>query len=174
MTMTCIRCGLAKEKTEFHNNKRKKEGKESFCKSCRSKSSRENYKNNLYTFLVRLKRYQSKKLGVPFSLTKQYLESIWTGFCPCCSKELHKDCKSSDYQYALDRIKPSLGYVEGNVAFLCARCNRIKYDATPLELENISKWLRGLERSTTISKESTQKSAEAPSPEESGDDIVCS
>lgn len=172
--MTCIRCGLAKEITDFHNNKRRKNGKEVFCKACRAKSSKENYKNNLFTFLVRLKRYQSKKLGVPFNLTKAYLEELWTGRCQCCDRKLCRDNKSSNSQYALDRIRPVLGYVFGNVAFLCARCNRIKYNASIHELETITKWLRGLERSTTISKESTQKSAEAPSPEKSGDDIVCS
>jgi hypothetical protein len=39
---------------------------------------------------------------------------------------------------SLDRIDPSLGYVVGNIAVACYRCNAIKSDATPAELRQIA------------------------------------
>lgn len=43
---------------------------------------------------------------------------------------------------SIDRIIPRLGYVKGNVAILCWRCNNLKRDATAEELEKIAAWMR--------------------------------
>jgi hypothetical protein len=48
----------------------------------------------------------------------------------------HDDCPS------LDCLIPSLGYIRGNVFVISMRANRIKNDATPVELDLISKWVR--------------------------------
>ena len=42
---------------------------------------------------------------------------------------------------SLDRINPKRGYVEGNVALICFRCNKIKSDATQRELRMIADWM---------------------------------
>lgn len=53
--------------------------------------------------------------------------------------------------------------VKENLEVLCKRCHQIEHEC----------W-RALQGVTTISKESTQETVEARSPEQLGDDIVCS
>ena len=42
----------------------------------------------------------------------------------------------------LDKIKPELGYVEGNVAWISSRANRIKYNATKEEIIALAEWIK--------------------------------
>jgi hypothetical protein len=166
ITRICKGCGETKEITNFHLAKSGIHGRNAYCKPCRAARSKCKYSSDLFTYIVRLKKYQSKKLQVPFDLTREYLESIWDWSCDCCKTPLTRGDKTSNTQYALDRVFPSRGYTKGNVCLLCARCNRIKYDATADELLTIGDWLKNKERSTTISKESTHKCVEAPSTRE--------
>ncbi len=41
---TCARCGEEKPLSEFHKNKKAKDGLQSFCKECRNKAERESYR----------------------------------------------------------------------------------------------------------------------------------
>lgn len=45
----------------------------------------------------------------------------------------------------LDRIRPHLGYVRGNVQIICQRANVVKNDASANEVERIAAYMRGLE-----------------------------
>jgi hypothetical protein len=42
---------------------------------------------------------------------------------------------------SLDRIRPELGYVPGNVAVISYKANAIKQGATPEELRAVADWL---------------------------------
>jgi hypothetical protein len=42
---------------------------------------------------------------------------------------------------SLDRIKPELGYVPGNIQVISARANVMKNDATPEELLAFANWV---------------------------------
>ena len=46
-----------------------------------------------------------------------------------------------DASATLDRIRPSLGYVRGNIAVISWRANRIKSDASSMELRAIADWI---------------------------------
>jgi hypothetical protein len=92
---------------------------------------------------VRLKKSESKSKGIPFDLTEEYLKSIWTDTCPIFGRKFIRHEKTNDYSPALDRLVPSKGYVKGNVVYISARANRIKYDASIAELERIVSWLKG-------------------------------
>jgi hypothetical protein len=65
--------------------------------------------------------------------------------CECCGRAF--DFARSDTAWmnpaspSCDRIVPEVGYVVGNVALLCWRCNHIKGDATADELEAVAAWL---------------------------------
>jgi|SRR5690242_12833728 len=87
-------------------------------------------------------RRRAKKKGVPFKLTKNTLPEI-PEVCPACDcKLLHSwDDESKTNSPSLDRIIPALGYVPGNVAWLCYRCNTIKQDATADEIRAVANWL---------------------------------
>lgn len=65
-------------------------------------------------------------------------------YCECCGKAFdyalnkgHNKCSAS-----FDRIDNTQGYVEGNVAAICRRCNRLKGDATLEEIEAIAAYMR--------------------------------
>jgi hypothetical protein len=66
--------------------------------------------------------------------------------CECCGKELDvgfkHDGKPHDDSPSIDRIIPDHGYVQGNIALVCWRCNNLKRDATVEELETLSKWMK--------------------------------
>ena len=65
--------------------------------------------------------------------------------CECCGRtfRLRPEGKAkSDSSPTIDRLVPALGYVTGNVALLCWRCNNLKRDASADELETVVRWLR--------------------------------
>jgi len=82
---------------------------------------------------------------VPFNLTVKYLESIKTDVCPVFKtpfewQRFGLGNKTKDSP-TLDRIIPELGYVEGNVVWISDIANRIKSDATEVELYAVADWL---------------------------------
>ena len=65
--------------------------------------------------------------------------------CECCHKPLDiafkDDRKFNESSPSIDRVNPTKGYIKGNVAILCWRCNRIKQNATPQELRIIANFM---------------------------------
>lgn len=65
--------------------------------------------------------------------------------CACCHNDLdigYKfDGRAHDNSPSLDRVIPIRGYVLGNVALLCWRCNNLKRDSNPQELRMIANWI---------------------------------
>lgn len=151
---TCKNCKETLSSTLFSKNKQTKDGLHNLCRTCLSVHNAEDYKKKWFVYQARLKKAESKRKGIPFDLTSSYLESIWTNSCPIFNKPFVRFNKKADMSPALDRINPKLGYVKGNVVYISARANRIKYDATVEELKMILKFVEG---ATTISKESTLK-----------------
>lgn len=103
-----------------------------------NKAQREWRRRNPFKFKCSSKRLDCSKRGIPFDLTPEYLESIWTGKCPVLGVPMdilsHKD---NLYAPQLDRVNPSMGYVKGNVVWLSRRANNIKSNATIEELEAV-------------------------------------
>ncbi len=124
------------------------------CKSCHSARQARDYRENWFTYFCRGKKSESKRKGIPFNLTADYLKSIWTPCCPVFGESFVKHDKKHPFCPALDRIDPSKGYVEGNVVWISSRANRIKYDASLEELKTLVKWFEG---ATTIPQGSTLK-----------------
>jgi hypothetical protein len=85
--------------------------------------------------------------SVPFSVTKEYLLSIATDECPIFHTPFEWGMSGAGRGHAkpngptLDRIEPSLGYVEGNVAFISYRANRLKDNGTMQEHYDIADWI---------------------------------
>ena len=80
-----------------------------------------------------------------------YLKTAFVGrrphACACCGVLFEYSSKSKRNQPArkaptLDRINHRLGYVRGNVAVICWRCNVLKKDGTLEEIEMIAKYMR--------------------------------
>ena len=100
-----------------------------------------------YAMQVRLGGYKhtAVKQNVPFNLTREYLESIKTERCPVFNTifEWERSGKGNKTGESptLDRIIPELGYVEGNVVWISDFANRIKSNATEVELYAVADWL---------------------------------
>lgn len=143
----CCDCGDYKPPTDFHKNagKRKGAGIASRCKPCeasRKKLSRLSASvcHGDATTMVASARARARELGREFSLTNHIAIPIR---CPVLGIELRHGVGSpTDNSPTLDRIDNDLGYVDGNVAVISRRANRIKSDASLEELEAIVQWLR--------------------------------
>ncbi len=79
---------------------------------------------------------------LPFDLTEEYLESIWTGQCAISGMSIELYNHRNEENHAeLDRINPSLGYIQGNVAWTSRRFNRLKGDGTVGDFKTIINYL---------------------------------
>lgn len=81
-------------------------------------------------------RDSAKKAGVPFNLTLDTIPPI-PEYCPCCESPLERKGPWRN-QPSLDRMFPDVGYTQGNVQWLCRRCNQLKSNASPEELMRIA------------------------------------
>ncbi len=98
---------------------------------------------HIYSTMMRMRR-RAKKEGLPATVTEQYLLDIFPQDkkCPILQLELVWGGEHPDNNPSLDKIKPELGYVEGNVAWMSSRANRIKYNATKNEIIALADWMR--------------------------------
>lgn len=164
----CTKCGTPYPPTKdfFYAGKSRKDGLSSQCKGCLAERGRnqrelisENRRKRKVTDphkmrgqqLAQAMRQRASKAGVPFDatyITPKYIEGCLraTPNCPCCRTPLLQEyaftrtvAKNSP---SFDRIIPALGYVRGNVALLCHRCNTLKSDMTINDLERLLDWLR--------------------------------
>lgn len=86
-------------------------------------------------------RQRAKKKGIIFELTIDDIKI--PDVCPILGipLKINKGGRSGffDDSPSLDRIKPELGYVKGNVRVLSARANLLRNNATKEEIEKILK-----------------------------------
>lgn len=147
-------CKVCKERKGYHcfdKATSTADGLDLRCKSCKAAAYRaKRDANPIATYYV-AKRSWCRGRGITFTLSQSYLESIWTGTCPVFGipVALGGSGKGSHNSAHLDRLNPSLGYIEGNVTWISGRANRIKYDATLDELKQLVTWI---ERVTTSRK----------------------
>jgi hypothetical protein len=99
-------------------------------------------------YLIRHAALRCKKNGTECDIA--YLErliGVRPEICPCCSCKLDYAVNSGKHMPkvdgpSLDRIDCTRGYVEGNVAVICWRCNALKRDASLVELERIVAYMK--------------------------------
>jgi hypothetical protein len=96
---------------------------------------------------MRNAKQRASKAGIPFELTEQYLEDIWTGTCPVFGFRfnLPGTATRTAQTATLDRIKPEVGYVPGNVIWISDLANRIKQEATSDDILAVGSWLQQTE-----------------------------
>ena len=92
-------------------------------------------------------RYRAKRDNVAYNLNKEYLLSIAPDECPIFHTPFIWGSsgmgvgKTKHEAPTLDRIIPELGYIEGNVAFISHRANRLKDNGTMQEHYAIADWI---------------------------------
>ena len=81
--------------------------------------------------LCAMAKNRSKVGNLPFNLTKEYLRELWEeqdGRCTISGRkfELGRPAENETVKAnapSLDRVEPKLGYVKGNVRFVCYQVN---------------------------------------------------
>jgi len=95
-------------------------------------------------------RNRCKKSKVPFLISVEDVKKVWPegDICPVLKIPLQINTGPSgrrgpsDNSPTLDRKKPELGYVVGNIAVISHKANRIKNNETdPVVLRKIADWL---------------------------------
>jgi len=107
-------------------------------KSKRNKTRLDQYSSFKYS--LNKARSRSKSRGETTDLTLEYLKEIWEnqkGLCSYTNIKMEmprssqdEDIKKSPTKLSLDRIDPNIGYIQGNVEFVCYCVNVMKNDFT--------------------------------------------
>lgn len=93
-----------------------------------------------FKYALNKARSRSKSRSKATDLTLEYLKEIWenqNGLCPYTNIKMEvprssqdEDIKKTPTKASLDRIDPSIGYIKGNVEFVCYCVNVMKNDFT--------------------------------------------
>ena len=84
-------------------------------------------------------RVRARRAGVPFTITVN--DIVIPTHCPILGIPLFQKMGKQgggDHSPSLDKVRPELGYVAGNVIVISNRANRIKSDASIQELRDIA------------------------------------
>jgi hypothetical protein len=85
--------------------------------------------------LLNAAKWRSSKKNIPFNLSPDDFEI--PSVCPVFGKSWDR----GKYAPSIDRIKPELGYVKGNVQIISHRANTLKRDASLNELKELVAFL---------------------------------
>ncbi len=90
--------------------------------------------------LWRLARRRARQKNLPFNI--EINDVLIPDYCPVLSIKLvwGQRRRQKDQSPTVDRIRPSDGYIKGNVQVISWRANRLKSDASIEELEKLVDW----------------------------------
>lgn len=116
------------------------------CRICRRSNKRHwRAKQGPALYLWQNARQRAKKQGVPFSIRVADIEIPAT--CPVLGLPIHPAVGVGkrgprDTSPSLDRLRPELGYVKGNIVVISHRANMLKNTGTCAEFEALLGWMR--------------------------------
>lgn len=96
---------------------------------------------------MRSLHYSATKRGLDFEVRGEYLDALWQrqdGRCAYTGLEI----KIGDGTASLDRIDPSLGYIEGNVQWTYTPVNIMKWDRSHEEFMKLCSLIVNREKET--------------------------
>lgn len=98
----------------------------------------------------RVAKKRALERGLPFD-DQAVLECLQNppSHCPIFGIEFRVGSENQmrwDASATLDRIRPNLGYVRGNIAVISWRANRIKSDAAVFDLRAIADWIDSIDK----------------------------
>lgn len=95
-------------------------------------------------YLLRHAETRAKKQGIPFDLTREDL--VMPDVCPVLGLPFEWGVGQMGWRNmrspSLDKIKPQLGYVRGNVRIISNRANHLKSNGTISELEAVLAYMK--------------------------------
>ena len=150
----CRKCLYKRRLENYHNNKKPRVYKEPICSTCgetdrnnfyrrhksicklcsnkqrarRIKDQHKHYLKTLFSRRLSSAKRRALKYGMPFNLTKEYLEDLLdkqNNKCVYSGKEFVLN-STRNLSPSLDRIIPEKGYVQGNVQWVCSSVNMAK------------------------------------------------
>jgi hypothetical protein len=127
----CAKCKEVKPLEEFHNNKKMKQGKTSYCKNCNNKSIKE-YKRTLIGNAKAIYTHQKQSSKIRGHHPPAYAKQDFVDFLLSNKKyiNLHSEWVESGYENSLipsvDRIDDYKGYSLDNIEVMTWKENRIK------------------------------------------------
>lgn len=148
-TKVCSKCKVDKPASAFTPRKNRPVGLYSCCKACKAKSRKQQYRYNRIhnpyrSWAIRTlgwARGRKKHKVLILSDDIVVLLEQANYHCVYCDKKLNFQASMKERYHgspSIDRIDPTQGYVQGNIAICCYRCNQIKNDATSNELRNLA------------------------------------
>lgn len=111
------------------------------CKECRKPLSKVLYKKQTPEYKIWY-RAQSRALRKNLKFDLEIADIIIPNICPVLGIELSVSDNNINTSPSIDRIKPELGYVKGNVRIISNRANILKNNATIEELEKVLRDLK--------------------------------
>lgn len=156
---SCSKCKETKPKTSFSKTKTNKDGLSYLCSACNKEVSRKYRQDNATKYYEnqRKKReevptfisqtYQgvktrAKAKGLEVDIDIQFLtELLVASNFKCAVTEIEMTTisnsrkKANPFRASLDRIDSDVGYVKGNVRFVCWAVNQMKSDRTEEEFK---------------------------------------
>ncbi len=86
---------------------------------------------SLFRYFIRKAKTRDKDKGRESDITLEYLKNLWEhqkGICPYTSHEMILGVNKTPFAASLDRVDSSVGYIQGNVEFVCLAVNLAKKD----------------------------------------------
>lgn len=108
-------------------------------RNTRKEYSRSFRANNPEKHLLQAAKARALKAGIPFEIDIE--DVVIPSMCPVLKQPM---LRKTRYAPSLDRIKPDLGYVKGNVWVISRKANVMKNDATDEELKEFAEWVKTL------------------------------
>jgi hypothetical protein len=157
---TCTKCGIEKHLADFQKLTRSKDGLRPICKVC-GKVYKDTYRakpssrvkerktavdwrrKNPIKFMLYCAKARANKDGLPFSLN--FEDIVVPAVCPILGIPLFQNLDTGKHgpspnSPSLDKIRPELGYVAGNVQVISNRANTMKQDASLEEIVALGRW----------------------------------
>lgn len=169
----CMKCRKNKEDSEFHNDRRTKDGLHKFCKNCHNLSNKGYWRKHRERYLERIRITRLKRID---QWRTWLIEKYGISKCSICNKELgylsgnRTNSVYFDHRHTYHTIKinPSVWleshdcseknkkiWIENDFGILCGLCNQ------RLPTENRDEWLGKITKYISGEKDATQHNDES-------------
>lgn len=157
----CRRCNIEKPLPAFSKRASSKDGYREWCKACGAEHKQaylrklrgedpstgepdlEAVKRLLAKKMTERARDRAKTKDLPFDIDADYVRSIMPEKCPALGWEIdYLTTKHTHSRTAsLDKFRPELGYVKGNVHVISSLANTMKSNATAEQALMLANWM---------------------------------